>query len=265
HDTRAGLDRRRREQPLSSLESLPGFDGERRSFREALAGPGLSIIAECKARSPSKGPLVDEYDPARIAESYERAGAAAVSVLTEPIHFSGRPEHLAAVRERVRLPLLRKDFIIDPWQIAEARAVGADAVLLIAAVLDRPQLSELHAAASEYGLESLVELYDARELDRIDFDRVSIAGVNSRDLRTFDVDVDEALRTLDLLPAGVLRVAESGISSASTLVRLQDRGVDAALIGEAFMTSADSGGVLERFLEALESAQSSSEPGHRGT
>lgn len=257
-DTRQGLDRRRREMPLSSLESKPGFGLRRRSFRGALAAEGLRIIAESKRRSPSKGLLTESYDPAAIAESYERAGASAVSILTEPHHFGGSPDHLAAARARTGLPLLLKDFVIDPWQIAEARASGADAVLLIATILDRTQLHELHAAATEYGLDALVELYDVRELDRVDLDRVSIVGVNSRDLHTFEVNVSAAVRALLSLPRDVLRVAESGISSESDLVDLQQRGIDAALIGEAFMTASDPAAAVRRFADTLESARTSS-------
>lgn len=257
-DTRACLGPRRRDMPLSRLEDQPEFAPERRSFFDALAADGLGVIAECKHRSPSKGLLTDSYDPASIARAYQRAGAAAVSVLTEPKHFGGSTEHLATVRASVDLPLLRKDFIVDPYQIVEARAFGADAVLLIATVLERSQLAELHEAALEYGLDALVELYDVREFDRVDPDQVSIIGVNSRDLNTFDVDVSEAVQVLESLPEGILRVAESGISSESTLLELQQRGIDAALIGEAFMTAPHPGDALRHFTDALQSARTSS-------
>jgi indole-3-glycerol phosphate synthase len=256
-DTRDVLARRRRDVPLSALESREEFTPERRSLHAALAVDGLSIIAECKRASPSKGMLRETYEPAAIAGSYAVGGAAAVSVLTEPVHFRGDPADLREVRAAVDIPLLRKDFVVDPYQIVEARAWGADAVLLIAAVLDRHQLAELHAAARDYELDALVELYNPRELDIVDLDRVRIVGVNSRDLRTFEVDVDAAAQTLAALPEGILTVAESGISAAATLVDLQKRGIDAALIGETFMRAGDPGEAVRTFTEALRSARQS--------
>jgi indole-3-glycerol phosphate synthase len=170
-----------------------------------------------------------------LARQYKHGGADAISVLTEPLHFQGSLEYLAAVRHAVDLPLLRKDFIIDPYQLIEARAYGADAVLLIATALERHQLYDLHQAAADLGLECLVEVYDPRELDKLDFTQVKILGVNNRDLRTFEVDIEHSLRTFAQAPDTVVRVSESGLGDAKDLAHLRRNGVHAVLIGETFM------------------------------
>ena len=172
-------------------------------------------------------------------------------MLTEPSYFQGSLDDLAAVRAQVALPLLRKDFVVDPYQLVEARAYGADAVLLIAAVLDAARLRDLHQTADALGLSCLVELYDVRELDRIDFDLVRILGVNNRDLRTFEVDVDHSLRVFAHVPQGVVRVSESGLRSARELAHLRRHGVDAVLMGETFMRADDPGALLGTLREEL--------------
>ena len=254
-DTREALGRRRRDVPLSRLEDGRHFSRTPQPFADALRPDRLAVIAEVKKASPSRGVIREEFDPAGIAEQYDEAGAAAISVLTEPLHFQGSLEHLEAVRRAVGLPLLRKDFIIDVYQLFEARAFGADAVLLIASVLDRAHLHDLLQAAAELELSALVEVYELSELDRIDFDEVSILGVNNRDLRTFEVDVDHSLRVFQHVPAEVVRVSESGLSSAAELRHLRDHGVDAVLIGETFMRANRPGDALRLLLEECASGE----------
>lgn len=245
-DTRELVNRRKRETPVSELKQRPFYDDrEPLSLVEALQERGMSFIAEVKKASPSKGVIRDDFDPARIAQQYAANDAAAISVLTEPLHFQGSIEHLAWIRAHVQdVPLLRKDFIVDPYQLVEARAIGADAVLLIATALDPGLLSELHAVANELGLSCLVEVYNREDLSKIDWDQVKILGVNNRDLTTFEVDVENSLRIFEEVPRSVGRVAESGLSDPETLVRLREAGVNGVLIGEHFMRADDPGHAL---------------------
>ena len=245
-DTRDLVERRKQNTPISELQERPFYDErEPLSLEQALKERGMSFIAEIKKASPSKGVIRDDFDPAAIAQQYAQHGAAAISVLTEPLHFQGSLEHMAWIRAHVPdTPLLRKDFIIDPYQLVEARAVGADAVLLIATALDPGQLSELHAAATELGLSCLVEVYTEEDLQKIDWDQVQILGVNNRDLHTFEVDIEHSLRIFDQTPKSVGRVAESGLSDPETLVRLRKAGVNGVLIGEHFMRADEPGDAL---------------------
>ncbi len=247
-DTRDLVERRKAETPIAELKQRPFYDErEALSLVEALKERGMSFIAEVKKASPSKGVIRDDFDPAGIAQQYAEHGAAAISVLTEPQYFQGSLEHMAWIRAHVpETPLLRKDFIIDPYQLVEARAVGADAVLLIATALDPAQLSELHAAATELGLSCLVEVYSEDDLEKIDWDQVSVLGVNNRDLNTFEVDIENSLRIFDQTPKNVGRVAESGLSNPETLVRLRKAGVNGALIGEHLMRAKHPGEALSR-------------------
>ncbi|MGB0649667.1 MAG: indole-3-glycerol phosphate synthase TrpC [Rhodothermales bacterium] len=250
-DTRGIVEQRRRERSLASLEQESGFHRTPLSLASALSGQTLSIIAEIKKASPSKGVIREDFDPSAIAASYERGGASALSVLTEPLHFQGSPAFLRQVRAEVNLPILRKDFIIDPYQVVEARAWGADAILLIASCLEKDQLAELHATADELGLQALVELYDPREVDRVDMDKVRIVGVNSRDLKTFEVNLQRALETLQSLPESVVRVAESGLHTTEDFQKVRQAGIEAALVGESFMRAPDPGIALASMLENL--------------
>jgi indole-3-glycerol phosphate synthase len=197
------------------------------------------VIAECKRRSPSKGVLAVQYDPAAIATQYEQGGAAAISVLTEPTFFDGSLEHLRAVRRAVGLPILRKDFTIDEYQLLEARAAGADAILLIVSALDQADLVRLQARALELGLAALVEVHDEAELMRAIDSGARLIGVNNRNLRTLQVDVDASYRLAARLPKGVIGVSESGLRSRDDLARLTAAGYRAFLVGERFMTDAD--------------------------
>lgn len=221
------------------------------AFRAALARPDQwNVIAECKRRSPSRGVMRPDYDPVQIARGYEAAGAAAISVLTEPTFFDGALEHLAAVRAAVRLPLLRKDFIIDRYQLLEARACGADAVLLIVAALDDGTLARLAHEAQTLGLAALVEVHSVEELERAVAAGASIVGVNNRNLRTLEVDVHASEAIAERLPAGVVAVSESGLKTAADLQRLRQLGYHAFLMGERFMTSADPGAALTEVIGA---------------
>lgn len=254
-DTKELVRSRKSRTPAAGLERRPGFERPPRSIEDSLRTDGLSFISEIKKASPSGGVIRPDFQPADIARRYEDAGAAAISVVTEPLHFQGSLDVLAAVREAAAIPLLRKDFIVDVYQLFEARAFGADAVLLIAAVLDRVHLLDLVQAARELGLSALVEVYDLEELDRIDFDQVTMLGVNNRDLRTFKVDIDHSIHVFAHTPDSVLRVSESGLSSADQLKHLAAHGVDAVLIGETLMRADDPGRLLadlKRDVEMIE-------------
>ncbi len=245
-DTRDLIATRKDETPRAELEQRPLYqDHEPLSLVEALKQRGMSFLAEVKKASPSKGTIRESFRPAWIAQQYAENDAAAISVLTEPLHFQGSLENLAWIRAHVtEVPLLRKDFIVDPYQLIEARAYGADAVLLIATALDGPQLFDLHQAATEMGLSCLVEVYSMDDLEKIDFDQVNILGVNNRDLTTFDVDVQNSLRIFEHVPRSVGRVSESGLSDPETLVTLRQAGVNGVLIGEHFMRADNPGDAL---------------------
>jgi indole-3-glycerol phosphate synthase len=211
-----------------------------RDFHAALAaGPGLRLIAEVKKASPSAGVLRADFDPVAIARTYAASGAAALSVLTDEPFFQGRLDYLSAIRAAVELPLLRKDFLLERYQLVEARAAGADAVLLIAEILDDAAMPRLLRDAGELGLHALVELYDPANLPRVLAAGARIVGVNNRDLRTFVTQLEHTLDLAPRLPAGCLLVSESGIRSREDLRRLQSAGVHAVLIGETFMRAPD--------------------------
>ena len=218
-------------------------------FEAAVGSRGrVNVIAECKRRSPSKGVLAPAYDPVAIARAYEQGGAAALSVLTEPTFFDGSLAHLEQVRDAVALPLLRKDFIVDEYQLLEARAHGADAVLLIVAALSPDELVRLQSHAAVLGLAALVEVHDESELDRAVDAGARIIGVNNRNLRTLAVDVDASYRLAGKIPADVIAVSESGLQSRSDLARLEAAGYRAFLIGERFMTDPDPSGALRTLI-----------------
>lgn len=210
-----------------------------RDFRAALSGESVALIAEVKRRSPSAGELAGGLDPAVLAGTYEAAGAACLSVLTDGDFFGGSLADLEAARDAVKLPVLRKDFVIDALQVSEARAAGADAVLLIVRLLSDPRLRDLHEAAAEYGMAVLVEVHDARELERALAVGASIVGINNRDLATFETRLEVSLELLPLVPAGVLAVAESGIRSAADVRALGEAGADAVLVGESLVVASD--------------------------
>jgi len=243
--TRAEVERRKRELPLdaASLAGAPASTGGHR-FRDALAGEGIGVIAEFKRRSPSAGALRERPQLAEIVSAYQRGGAVAVSVLTEGPNFEGALDDLAGARAACGLPLLRKDFIVDVYQLQEAVIAGADAVLLIVAALEASELASLHAAAQEFGLDVLVEVHDRDELATALGLGAEIVGVNNRDLRDFSVDVARTEALMDDVPGGVIVVSESGIARAEQLWRLRERGVQAVLVGESLMRSADPAAAL---------------------
>jgi indole-3-glycerol phosphate synthase len=218
--------------------------GPPRDFGRALDASGLAIVAEIKRRSPSAGALRTDLEPTSFARIFESAGAAALSVLTEPSFFGGSLDDLVAARQTIGLPVLRKDFLLDPSEIEESRRAGADAVLLIARILGPGQLDELAAAADEAGLTYVVEAHDERDLARaIDHPR-AVIGINSRDLDTLAIDLDRALALRSSVPAGRRTLAESGVRTRAQLRRVAERGFDALLVGEALMRAADPGAAL---------------------
>ena len=241
---------RREREPQAALErraAQAAPDGAR--FERELGAAGrVNVIAECKRRSPSRGVLAASYDPAAVARLYEQGGAAAISVLTEPTFFDGALEHLTAVRRAVRLPLLRKDFLVHEYQLWEARAAGADAVLLIVAALEQPDLARLQARAWELGLAALVEVHDDTELARAIDGGARVIGVNNRNLRTLAVDVDASYRLAAKMPSGAVAVSESGLQSRADLERLAAAGYRAFLIGERYMTDPDPAGAMRALM-----------------
>jgi indole-3-glycerol phosphate synthase len=220
-------------------------------FENALSAPGLSFICELKRASPSKGVIASYFPYINIAKEYEAAGAAAVSVLTEPDFFMGSDDHLREIAKTVSIPALRKDFTVDAYQIYEAKLLGASAVLLICALLDEKTLAAFIQTARALGMSALVEAHDEREIEAALRCGARIIGVNNRDLRTFSVDLGASLRLRPLVPGDVLFVAESGITSADDVTALVEGGVDAALIGEAVMRAGDKAA----FLRALRGGQ----------
>jgi indole-3-glycerol phosphate synthase len=236
---RAGVDERRRALPLADLEAQLHGRGEDRPFNEALVRPGLSLIAEFKRRSPSAGEISTEANVAEQVAAYERGGAAALSVLTDARHFGGSLEDLRAARASCDLPILRKDFIVDPYQLYEAAINGADAVLLIVRALDDTELRSLYGEARGLDLDCVVEVHDEPELERALEADAEVIGINNRNLDEGTVDVTTTYELMPDVPAGKTVVAESGISERSELEELDRVGVDAVLIGGALMGAAD--------------------------
>jgi len=221
----------------------------RRDFRKALRGSGIALIAEFKRRSPSRGELRAEADPAQVARCYQQAGAAALSVLTDSRFFGGTLADLWAARAATGLPVLRKDFLLEPCQLAEsAGAEGPDAVLLIAAALRGEQLRSLRGLAQDCGQDALVEVHDEAELEAALESGADIIGINNRDLGTFEVSLETTLRLRPRIPSGLLVVSESGVYTRDDVRRLAEAGVDAVLVGEALMTAADPGAKLRELL-----------------
>ena len=252
--TRARVDAAIAREPRALLERRAATQSPNAAaFSARLARAGaVNIIAECKRRSPSRGVLRVAYDPVAIAIGYEQAGAAAISVLTEPGFFDGALGHLSAVRGAVRTPLLRKDFIVHEYQLLEARAAGADAILLIVAALDDDQLAVLARAASDLGLASLVEVHDVEECRRALAAGATIVGVNNRDLRTLQVSLDASRTVAAILPVGTIAVSESGLKTAADLHAMRELRYQAFLMGERFMTESDPGAALAGLIETLE-------------
>jgi indole-3-glycerol phosphate synthase len=237
--TRESLERRRQERPMSELEAAASARREDRPFAEALSRPGTSVIAEHKRRSPSAGTIREGVGCGEMVRAYERGGAAAISVLTEEAHFGGSLADLEEARETTALPLLRKDFTVDPYQLYEAKAAGADAVLLVVGSLHPQELGTLQGVARDLDLDAVVEISGPEELEAALEVDADVIGINNRDLEDFSVDIQ---RTFDLLadvPAGKTVVSESGITRREQIEELEGVGVDAVLIGEALMRAPD--------------------------
>lgn len=233
--TRERVSARRATLPIEAVLASPG--PPRRPFREALRRPGVNVIAEFKRRSPSRGAIREDLTPEAAARAYERGGAAALSILTEEEFFGGSLQDLHAAREAAGLPVLRKDFVIDAYQVWEARAAGADAVLLIVAALGDGEIRSLLAEARAARLEALVEVHDEAELDRALLAEARLVGVNNRDLRTLEVRLETSLALAPHIPDEVVAVAESGLRTGADVKRLRDAGYDGFLVGEHLMAA----------------------------
>jgi indole-3-glycerol phosphate synthase len=238
-DTRDEVGRRRASVPLARLEAAIAERPEGRPFSEALMQPGISLIAEHKRRSPSAGLIREGATVEDIVLAYERGGAAALSVLTEPFHFGGSLDDLRAARAISELPVLRKDFVVDPYQLYESAAAGADAILLIVAALEPQTLFELLSEARALDLDALVEIHDERELEIALDVEADVLGINNRDLGDFSVDIERTYDLLADIPAGKTVVSESGFTTRDQLDELDRVGVDAVLIGETLMRAPD--------------------------
>lgn len=254
--TRRIVELRQEREPLAALERRAGVrSAVAGRFRAAVSRPErINVIAECKRRSPSRGVLREQYEAPAVARGYGAAGAAAISVLTEPTFFDGSLEHLQAVRAAVDVPLLRKDFIISEYQLFEAKAAGADAVLLIVGALAPSELTSLGARAHSLGLDALVEVHDADELSAAIDAGAGIIGVNNRSLRTLEVDLSVSETLAARLPSDVVAVSESGLRSADDLLRLRQFGYQGFLMGERFMAERDPGAALAGLLEGCTAA-----------
>jgi indole-3-glycerol phosphate synthase len=237
---RAEVEAAKKRAPTITLDDAPPV----RDFVGALRAKRPAVIAEIKRASPSKGLLRKDFSPAAIAKSYERAGAACMSVLTDKEFFQGSPSHLQEARAACALPVLRKDFIVDPYQVPESRALGADCILLIAACLADRQMREIEDLAKNLGMAVLVEVHDAGELDRSLELQTPLIGINNRNLRTFETRLETTLELLPRIPAGRIVITESGILAKSDVKRMRDHGVQAFLVGEAFMRAPDPGAEL---------------------
>jgi indole-3-glycerol phosphate synthase len=250
---RGEVQKRKKNVTMASLVDNENFHRTTYALRRSLQEQcSFGIIAEFKRSSPSAGSIRNDVNSNSMATSYQENGAAGISILTDERFFSGTLDDLRSARRAVSLPILRKDFIIDDYQLFEAKAAGADAVLLIAAILEKPHLADLFIAASELKLECLVELYENKEIDILDFDRMKLVGINNRDLRTFKVDITHSVILAQHIPADITVVSESGIHSIADLKLLKDAGIRAALIGEYFMKSEQPGRTLKLLLEGME-------------
>lgn len=250
--TRVRIAEEKKKVPLSEIreqaEKMEAADGF--PFEEALKKQGISLICEVKKASPSKGLIAPEFPYVEIAKKYEAAGASAISVLTEPYYFQGSCEYLREIHKEVKIPLLRKDFTVDEYMIYEAKTIGASAVLLICSILDDAMLRDYFSLANELGLSALVEAHDETEVERALKMGARIIGVNNRDLKTFTVDVENSLRLRKMVSEDIVFVSESGIKGEKEIRELKEHKVDAALIGETLMRSADVKEVLGKLIQA---------------
>ncbi len=249
---RENLPKIKRDVPLANVRALAQTAVPPLDFYAALKAPGVSLIAECKKASPSKGLMVPNYDPAKLATTYVKAGARAISVLTDGRHFQGSLSDLRDVKEAIgsKAPVLRKDFVFDPYQIYEARAAGADAILLIAAVLSDSDVRDLQTLTHKLGMNALVEVHTEEELERMLAIGPRIIGVNNRNLQTFQVDFENTARLRQMIPDDVVVVGESGLKTAVDVQQMLKIGVDAILVGETLVKSKDTYQTAKTFVEA---------------
>ena len=242
------VEQAKRRVPLPDMKSRAKDTVPARDFVGALRGKGIALIAEIKKASPSKGVIRADFDPEEIADTYAANGASALSIVTDEAYFQGSNAYLTAARQISGLPALRKDFTIDEYQIHEARMLGADAMLLIVALMDGDQLGDFQGIGGELGLSVLVEVHTVDELNRaVDCDS-RLIGINNRDLNTFETNLDTTFEMLEKLPSGVTTVSESGIDSREVVERLEQAGLDAILVGESLMRSADIGAKVRELL-----------------
>lgn len=244
--TRDRIEARKREQSLTEVKATVKAmdDNTGFPFEKALEKPGMSFICEVKKASPSKGIIAEHFPYVEIGREYERAGADAMSILTEPFYFHGSNDYLTAIRKEVSIPLLRKDFTVDEYMLYEAKQIGADAVLLICAILSQMQLEEYAGIARELGLSALVEAHDEQEIQMALKAGAKIIGVNNRNLKDFTVDISNSIRLREMVPKEILFVSESGMKTRDDIARLEENGTNAVLIGETFMRSSDKAGML---------------------
>jgi len=234
--------------PLEQLKEMPGFQRQFFSLLKALQHEELCIIAEIKKASPSKGVIRKDFNPNALARMYTENGASAISMLTDKKYFQGNIQFISDVRNSVSIPILRKDFIVDSYQLTEAKAFGADAVLLIAAALESNQLHDLHDEANELGLECLVEVHNEQELATLDLKQAKIVGINNRNLSDFTVDINTTIRVASQIPKGITIVSESGIFDRKDIDHLAAHGINAVLIGESLMRAESPGKALKLLL-----------------
>jgi indole-3-glycerol phosphate synthase len=250
HRAAAAVDPRSVDSLIDRLPGCPAVRGFRAGLAAVAATGELAVISEVKRRSPSRGDLHAGLDPAALAAQYEGGGAAALSVLTDQEYFGGSPDDLRIARSATALPALRKDFTVGPHDVLDTRLMGADAVLLIAAALDASELDDLYTLATEVGLDVLVEVHDEAELERALAIGATLVGVNQRDLTTFKVDTDRAVRMAPQMPDGIVRVAESGVGGPDDAARLADAGYHAVLVGESLVTAGDPGSAVRAMRRA---------------
>jgi len=245
------VEARKKATPIDELMEMPMLEVDTKSFAKALSvSPNFGIIAEFKRKSPSKGVINEKVNIGDVARGYTKAGAAAISVLTDELYFGGQLIDVLSARLHTNCPILRKEFIVDEYQIYEARAYGADAILLIAAALTKSKIAEFAKLAKEIDLDVILELHDVQEIDSIN-EYVDIIGVNNRDLKTFEVDIEKSVGMAELIPAHFVKISESGISNPESIVHLRNHGYQGFLIGETFMREADPAAALMGFIIKL--------------